>query len=59
MPLTAKEALRRLLKEGWTEVRQSGSHKQLVKGGKRITIPMHVGDLKPGVEKDIKKKAGW
>lgn len=59
MPLTAKEALRRLLKEGWIEARQSGSHNQLTKNGQRITLPMHVGDLKPGVEKDIKKKAGW
>lgn len=57
--MTAKEALKRLLREGWVELRQSGSHKQLMKDGVRITIPMHVGDLKPAVERDIKKKAGW
>ena len=59
MPLTAKEAIRRLKKEGWIEVRQTGSHKQFVKGNQRITVPFHASDLKPGVEKDIRKKAGW
>lgn len=59
MPMTAKEALRRLLREGWKEARQTGSHKQLIKDGVRITIPIHGGDLTPGVEKDIKRKAGW
>lgn len=59
MPMTAKEALRRLLREGWREIRQTGSHKQLMKDGQRITVPMHARDLKPGVEREIKKKAGW
>lgn len=59
MPMTAREAMRRLKKEGWKEVRQSGSHKQFVKDGQRITIPDHSGDLTPGVERDIRKKAGW
>ena len=56
---TAKEAVKRLLRDGWLEVRQTGSHKQFVKDGKRITVPFHTGDLKPGVEKDIRSKAGW
>ena len=59
MPMTAQEAIRRLRREGWQEVRQSGSHKQFVKDGKRITVPDHRGDLKLGVERDIKAKAGW
>ncbi len=59
MPMTAQEAIRRLKREGWQEVRQSGSHKQFVKDGKRITVPDHRGDLRPGVERDIKTKAGW
>ena len=59
MPLTAKEAIRRLRREGWREVRQVGSHKQFVKDGVRLTVPDHPGDLKPGVEKDIRRKAGW
>jgi len=59
VPMTAQEAIRRLKREGWIEVRQTGSHKQFVKDGKRITIPDHRGDLKPGVERDIRKRAGW
>lgn len=59
MPMTAQDALRRLKREGWKIVRQTGSHVQLVKDGKRITVPNHRGDLTPGVERDIRKKAGW
>lgn len=59
MPMTALQALRRLQREGWVIVRQSGSHVQLVRDGARITLPMHRGDLSPGVERDIRKKAGW
>lgn len=59
MPMTAQEAIRRLKREGWTEKRQAGSHKQFVKDGKRITVPDHRGDLKPGVEASIKRVAGW
>ncbi len=59
MPMTAKEAIKRLKSEGWQEVRQKGSQKQFVKDGKRITSPFHGGDLKPGTEKSIKKAAGW
>lgn len=59
MPLTAQEVIRRLKREGWIEVRQSGSHKQFKKDGQRITVPDHRGDLKPATERDIKKKAGW
>lgn len=59
MPMKAQEALRRLKREGWIAARQSGSHIQMVKDGKRITIPNHSGDLTPGVEKDIRRKAGW
>lgn len=59
MPMKAQEAIRRLKREGWKEVRQTGSHKQFKKDGQRITVPDHHGDLTPGVERDIKKKAGW
>lgn len=59
MPMTAQDALRRLKREGWVIVRQSGSHVQLVRDGQRITVPNHRGDLTPGVERDIRKKAGW
>lgn len=59
MPMTAQEALRRLAREGWTVVRQTGSHVQLLKDGVRLTVPNHRGDLSPGVERDIRRKAGW
>lgn len=59
MPMKAKEAIKRLKREGWVEVGQTGSHKQFVRNGQRITIPDHPGDLKPGVERDVKAKAGW
>lgn len=59
MPMTAQQALKRLQREGWLIVRQSGSHIQLVKDGARITLPMHRGDLSPGVERNIRQKAGW
>ena len=59
MPMKAREAIRRLKREGWVEDRQSGSHKVFLKDGKMIVVPDHRGDLKPGVEKDISKKAGW
>ncbi len=57
--MKAQEAIRRLKRDGWKEVRQSGSHKQFVKNGKRVTVPDHRGDLTPGVERDISEKAGW
>ena len=59
MPMTVREAIQRLKREGWAEARQTGSHKQFVKDGQRITVPCHAGDLKQGVEKDIRSKAGW
>ena len=61
MPMKAREAIRRLKKEGWIEINQVGSHKQFkhpTKEGK-ITVPDHPGDLKPKVEHNIKKMAGW
>ena len=57
--MKVQEAIRRLKREGWIEVRQAGSHKQFMKNGIRITVPDHKGDLTSGVERDIKKKAGW
>lgn len=57
--MKAQEALRRLTREGWVVMRQTGSHIQLMKDGKRLTLPYHRGDLSPGVERDIKRKAGW
>ena len=60
MPLTAREVARRLLKEGWREDRQRGSHrifKHPAKG--TISVPNHSGNISRNVERDITKKAGW
>ena len=57
--MTAQETIRKLKREGWKEVRQAGSHKIFRKNGNIIIVPDHRGDLKPGVEADIKKKSGW
>jgi predicted RNA binding protein YcfA (HicA-like mRNA interferase family) len=59
--MTAKEAIDRLTREGWVEVRQRGSHKQFKHRGRveLITVPVHKGDLPTGIVADIKRKAGW
>ena len=51
---------RKLLKKhGWKVERQEGSHYQLFKNGKRITVPVHSNkDLKKGLEQRILKDAG-
>ncbi|MEJ4811508.1 type II toxin-antitoxin system HicA family toxin, partial [Enterococcus faecium] len=38
MPLTGKEMLKLLKKNGWVERRQEGSHHHLYKDGVRITV---------------------
>lgn len=59
MPLTGKEMLKLLKKYGWKVERQEGSHCQLFKNGKRITVPIHSNkDLKKGLEQRILKDAG-
>ena len=49
-----------ILKNGWYQVKQKGSHhqyKHLTKPGK-VTIPEHGGDLNPDTVKSIMKQAG-
>lgn len=53
-----KELLKILLKDGWTEDRQNGSHHILIKGNKTISLPVHGKDVKPGLLNSILKKAG-
>ena len=61
MPMKAREAIKRLKKDGWYEVRQTGSNKQFRHPGRHeiVVVPDHPGDLKPGVEHNIRKIAGW
>nr|VFK66571.1 MAG: Predicted RNA binding protein YcfA, dsRBD-like fold, HicA-like mRNA interferase family [Candidatus Kentron sp. UNK]VFK69904.1 MAG: Predicted RNA binding protein YcfA, dsRBD-like fold, HicA-like mRNA interferase family [Candidatus Kentron sp. UNK] len=55
MPWSAREILRRLLRAGFIEVRQSGSHKVLCHPDGRMTyVPMHPGDMPNGTFQSIK-----
>ena len=59
--MTAKEMLRILKADGWTEKSQRGSHLQLIHPHKpgKVTIPMHPGkDLDPKTANSILKQAG-
>lgn len=59
MPFSAREVLRRLLKAGFIEVRQSGSHKVLRhKDGRQTYVAMHPGDIPSGTFRKILKQAG-
>lgn len=59
MPLTGKEMLKLLKKNGWIERRVAGSHHHLYKNGVRITVPVHGNqDLGKGLEQRILHDAG-
>jgi predicted RNA binding protein YcfA (HicA-like mRNA interferase family) len=49
MPYSAREVLARLLRAGFVEVRQSGSHKVLRHAdGRQTYVAMHPGELPSG-----------
>jgi predicted RNA binding protein YcfA (HicA-like mRNA interferase family) len=54
MPMSGKEMLKRYKKDGWSVLRQKGSHVIVGKGTKRQTIPNH-RELKPGLEHALLK----
>lgn len=57
--MDAKEVLKILLKEGFKEVSQKGSHKKLTKGEKTVIVPMHgTKDIPKGTLKSIEKQSG-
>ena len=60
MPLTSREMIKKLKKNGFDVVSQNGSHVKLVNSEKNIMIivPYHSKDLKIGLEKAILKQAG-
>ena len=59
MPYSAREALKQLLRAGFTEVRQSGSHKVLRHpDGRQTYVAMHPGDIPSGTLRKILKQAG-
>ncbi len=58
MPFTAKEVLRKLLKAGFIEKRQTGSHKILRHpDGRQTYVAMHTKDIPVGTFKKILKQA--
>lgn len=59
MPYSAREVLAKLLRAGFVDVRQSGSHKVLRHpDGRQTYIAMHPGTLPTGTFRKILKQAG-
>lgn len=60
MPLTTKEMIKHLKKNGFKEVSQNGSHIKMknVRTGKQVIVPYHSKTLKKGLEQAILKEAG-
>ena len=58
-PLPAREVIRRLLRAGFVEVRQTGSHRQFRNAaGRRVSVPMHPRDIYVPVIRNIIRQAG-
>ena len=59
--MKTRDIIKIIEKDGWYEVRQSGSHRQYKHKTKTglVTIPIHrlSNDISPGLEKSILKQA--
>lgn len=60
MPMSPKEMVRLLKKNGFEEISQNGSHVKLknFETGRTVIVPYHSKDLKKGLEQAILKQAG-
>ena len=60
MPMTPKEMVKLLKKNGFKVVSQNDSHKKLRNDttGKQTIVPCHAKSLKLGLEQEILKQAG-
>ena len=60
MPLTSKEMIKLLRKNGFEEISQNGSHVKMknLESGKTVIIPYHSKAMKKGLEPAILKQAG-
>ncbi len=60
MPMSSKEMLKLLRKNGFEEVSQNGSHMKLKnpETGRTVIVPYHSQNLKKGMEQAILKQAG-
>ena len=56
--MNSRALLAALQAAGWNIARVRGSHHQLVKGGKTVTVPHPKKDLGLGLVKAIRKQAG-
>mgnify|MGYP002734994977 CR=1 FL=1 len=60
MPLTPREMIRLLKKNGFKEMSQNGSHIKLKnqRTGRQVIVPFHSKAMKKGLEQAILKEAG-
>ncbi len=60
MPMTPKEMIKHLKKNGFEEVSQNGSHRKLKnpETGRTVIVPYHSKAMKKGLEQAILKQAG-
>lgn len=60
MPMTSKEMIRYLQKNGFVIISQNGSHVKMrnEQTGKQVIVPYHSKALKKGMEQAILKQAG-
>jgi predicted RNA binding protein YcfA (HicA-like mRNA interferase family) len=58
--MSGREVIRILLRHGWLEVAQAGSHKQFKHATKagRVTVPHPKRDMPMGTLKSIERQAG-
>lgn len=60
MPLTPKEMIKLLKKNGFEKIDQNGSHVKMknFENGKTVIVPYHSKAMKKGLEQGILKQAG-
>ena len=58
--MTAREAMAKLVREGWSERPGKGSHTVFRKAGfQNVIVANHRGDIPSGTLRSICKAAGW
>ncbi|WP_195609780.1 type II toxin-antitoxin system HicA family toxin [Mediterraneibacter glycyrrhizinilyticus] len=60
MPMTPREMIKHLKKNGFEEISQNGSHVKMKnqETGKTVIVPYHSKAMKKGLEQAILKQAG-
>ena len=60
MPMTPREMIKHLKKNGFEEIRQNGSHITMrnQSTGRSVVVPYHSKAMKKGLEQAILKQAG-